>query len=143
MSGGELCSLSKGRQAQRLPACLPVHVTCRYTQFVDIHSRPVHARLDMQRLAKALNRFAHGCVWRPCAPALQSCAARSVCRIDTSREPGVDWAANSMVDTGPLLRFAIGANALQWLQAEHMAACVLVHRQQCGKLHAPFAGLLT
>lgn len=55
-------------------------VESRYTQFVSLFSRPVQARLDLGPLAKALNR------------------------VDTGREEGVQWASNSLVDTGPLLR---------------------------------------
>ena len=41
----------------RHAACSPPHCR-RYTQFVTVHSRPVHARLDLGPLAKALNRWA-------------------------------------------------------------------------------------
>ena len=43
-------------------------------------SRPVQARLDLQPLARALNR------------------------VDAGRAEGTEWGASSMVDTGPLLR---------------------------------------
>lgn len=52
----------------------------KYTQFVNVHSRPVQARLDMGPLAAALNR------------------------IDTQRTPGTTWTSPRLIDTGPLLR---------------------------------------
>ena len=55
-------------------------VECKYTQFVRVHSRPVAARLDMGRLAAALNR------------------------ADPGRAPGTSWSSPRLVDTGPLLR---------------------------------------
>lgn len=58
----------------------PARLSCRYTQFVMLHSRPVQARLDLGPLARALNR------------------------VDDGREPGTEWGASSMVDTGPILR---------------------------------------
>ncbi|PSC73208.1 monodehydroascorbate reductase [Micractinium conductrix] len=67
-------------------------VESRYTQFVCTHSRPVRPRLDMQPLAVALNR------------------------LDARREAGCDWAASSMVDTGPLLRLDRGGDKLSKAQ---------------------------
>ncbi len=55
-------------------------VESRYTQFVNLHSRPVTARLDLGPLAELLNA------------------------VDVGREAGTHWAAPRYVDTGPLLR---------------------------------------
>ena len=55
-------------------------VESRYTQFVNLHSRPVTARLDLGPLAELLNV------------------------VDVGREAGTHWAAPRYVDTGPLLR---------------------------------------
>lgn len=55
-------------------------VECRYTQFVNVYSRPVHARLDLEPLAVFLNE------------------------VDGRREAGTRWAVPRFVDTGPLLR---------------------------------------
>jgi hypothetical protein len=55
-------------------------VESRYTQFVNLHSRPAHARLDLGPLAQLLNM------------------------VDVGREAGTHWAAPRYVDTGPLLR---------------------------------------
>lgn len=52
----------------------------KYTQFVNVHSRAVVARLDLGPLAALLND------------------------IDVGRAPGTAWTAPSMVDTGPQLR---------------------------------------
>lgn len=52
----------------------------KYTQFVNVWSRPVTARLDMTPLASFLNE------------------------IDTHRAVDCDWASPRLVDSGPLLR---------------------------------------
>ncbi len=52
----------------------------RYTQFVAVWSRPVHARLELGPLADALNE------------------------VDGGRAAGVAWGAPRATDTGPLLR---------------------------------------
>ncbi|KAL4433981.1 hypothetical protein ABPG75_000422 [Micractinium tetrahymenae] len=67
-------------------------VESRYTQFVNLWSRPVQARLDMAPLAAALNR------------------------LDTGREAGTEWASSSMVDTGPILRLDRGGEKLSKAQ---------------------------
>lgn len=69
--------MSCAQPSPSLPLSLRHH---RYTQFVSLHSRPVQARLDLGPLARALNR------------------------LDEEREAGTEWAASSMVDTGPILR---------------------------------------
>ena len=63
-------------------------VECRYSQFVNMHSRPVWARLDLGPLAAALNR------------------------VDTGRQAGAQWGAASLVDTVPLLRLDLGGRKL-------------------------------
>ncbi|PRW60398.1 hypothetical protein C2E21_1135 [Chlorella sorokiniana] len=60
----------------------------RYTQFIDLHSRPVQARLELGPLARALNR------------------------IDSGRQAGMEWGASSLVDTGPILRLDRGGEKL-------------------------------
>jgi len=60
----------------------------KYTQFVAVHSRPVHGRLEMGPLAAGFNRF------------------------DPGRAPGTSWATPSMLDTGPLLRLDTGPQKL-------------------------------
>ena len=52
----------------------------KYTQFVNVHSRKVQARLDMGPLSAVLNE------------------------ADVGRKKGTTWGAPRMVDTGPLLR---------------------------------------
>lgn len=52
----------------------------KYTQFVNVYSRKVHARLEMGPLAALLND------------------------VDVGRKEGMKWGAPRMVDTGPLLR---------------------------------------
>eukprot|EP00887_Chlorella_sp_A99_P000342 scaffold13.g342.t1 len=63
-------------------------VESRYSQFVNLWSRPVWVRLDLGPLAAALNR------------------------LDAGREAGTEWAAASLVDTGPLLRLDLGGRKL-------------------------------
>lgn len=60
----------------------------KYTQFVNVHSRPVQARLEMGHLAKLLNM------------------------IDTSRQESTSWNTPRLVDTGPLLRLDHGGQQL-------------------------------
>lgn len=103
----------------------PASCLCRYTQFVSLFSRPVQARLDLGPLAKALNRRAPPSIHEAIVGGLgrEADVCKSVdnwlltvdwhslpgrwlasCRVDTGREEGVQWASNSLVDTGPLLR---------------------------------------
>ena len=64
----------------------------KYTQFVNVYSRPVVARLDMTPLAHFLNE------------------------VDSGRAAGTAWETPSMVDTGPLLRLDVQGKRLSKAQ---------------------------
>jgi len=64
----------------------------KYTQFINLWSRPVTARLDMTPLASFLNE------------------------VDTQRAPGCDWASPRFIDSGPLLR--LDSNGQKLLKAQ-------------------------
>ncbi|MEW5314804.1 MAG: hypothetical protein WDW38_006273 [Sanguina aurantia] len=67
-------------------------VECKYTQFVDVHSRPVWPRIDMLALANALNS------------------------IETGLPEGLLWGCSRFTDSGPLLRLDLNGVKLEKAQ---------------------------
>ncbi|WIA42767.1 hypothetical protein OEZ86_008708 [Tetradesmus obliquus] len=67
----------------------------KYTQFVQLVSRPTWPRLDLAPLAAVLNKFE-----------AQFAAAAAIGEEEDASSPQLElqWVANSLTDTGPLLR---------------------------------------
>ncbi len=96
------------------PSCPPRYeLESKYTQFVNVHSRPVWPRLDFGTLATVLNQIdAHlqqqqqqhesGSSPRPLGTPGSSAAPSG--RASPQQQPAVRWMANRFTDTGPMLR---------------------------------------
>ena len=118
---------------QRVQSSIDISVLqdgCRYTQFIDMHSRPVQVCATSActlwgatvQDSSVLLCFKH---WSKCPQvqfllilSLHACRspslpqarldlgrlARVLNRIDSGRQAGMQWSASSLVDTGPILR---------------------------------------